>query len=248
MSRAPKAGVGLLAALLATGCAPRESPDAARDRAVEAFLVAQIADLKGLIARAEKGDFVSRDRIAISLSEDIVKELLDATLPQEVTLAGRVRVTVISAQPFFRGNNAALLFQAVARGVDAETPTARVEIGGSLERVRIERGRLIADVSLAHFEVLDTSLGSMAADALEGLVKDNKEAFAGLLRAVEIPVRLEQAVEIPGLREGIITARPGALPLTMVVAEVVPVRQRLWVLVDAKAGPWQEPADAEAKR
>jgi hypothetical protein len=111
-----------------------------------------------------------------------------------------------------------------------------------------KRGRLIADVSLAHFKVLDTSLGSMAADALEGLVKDNKEAFASLLRAIEIPVRLEQAVEIPGLSEGMVTARPGVLPLTMVVAEVVPVRQRLWVLVDAKAGPWQGPADAKAKR
>jgi hypothetical protein len=156
-----------------------------------------------------------------------------------VTVAGRFRVRIESADPLFRGNHAAVVFQAVARGLDADMPEARVELGGSLERMRIEDGTLIADVSLAHFKVLDLSLGDLAADAVEGVVNDNRAAFEGLLPAVEIPVRLEQSVDIGGLDAGRVVAQPGTLPLRMTVAEVIAVRQRLWILVDVQAGPWQ---------
>lgn len=153
-----------------------------------------------------------------------------------------------SAQPLFRGNNAALVFQAVARGLDAETPAARLELGGSLERVRIEGGTLTADVSLTHFTVLDTSLGDMAGDVLENLVRDNAESLTSLLEAVEIPVHLEQALAIEGMDEGVVVARPGVLPLEMTVVEVIPVGERLWVLVAAKAGPWREATSGDTAK
>ena len=168
-----------------------------------------------------------------------MKQLLDASLPREVTVAGRVRVRIESAQPLFRGNNAALVFQAVARGMENGAPEARLEIGGSLERVRIERGTLIADVQMAHFTVLATSLGEMAAGTLEGLVRENTGALTALLPAVEIPVRLEQSVEIDAFEAGGVSAAAGSLPVRLAVAEVIPVAQRLWVLLDATAGEWQ---------
>jgi hypothetical protein len=240
LRQAPTMRACLWAALaLAAACRPREPAEVARDRAAEAFLAEQIADLKGLIQRGESGELVSQDRIAISVSEAMVKRLIDASLPQETTIAGRFRVRIESADPFFRGNNAALVFQAVARGLHAETPSARLELGGSLERVRIERGRLTADVRLSHFKVLDTSLGDVAADVLEELVRENAETLTRLLETIEIPVHLEQSLDIDGLNAGGVVARPGVLPLEMTVAEVVPVRERLWVLLDARAGPWQ---------
>ena len=206
---------------------------------MEAFLVAQISDLQKLLARAERGDLAFKDRIAVAISEDVLKQFLDASLPREVTVAERVRVRIESAQPFFRGNNAAVVFQAVARGLEADTPEARLEIGGSLERVRIERGTLIADVQMAHFTVIGTSLGEMAAGTLEAMVRENAGAITALLPAVEIPVRLEQSVEIEGFSAGGVSAGAGSLPLQITVAEVIPVSQRLWVLLDARAGTWQ---------
>jgi hypothetical protein len=147
-------------------------------------------------------------------------------------------VRVESADPFFRGNNAALVFQAVARGVAPGSPTARVELGGTLERVRVEDGTLMADVSLAHFKVLDTSMGDLAGEALERLVADNRDSVAALLPTIEIPVHLEQSVDITGVDAGVVVAQGGTLPLTMTVAEVAAVRRRLWIFVDAHAGPW----------
>jgi hypothetical protein len=41
------------------------------------------------------------------------------------------------------------------------------------------------------------------------------------------------------LSEGAVVASPGTLPLAISVRHVVPVNGRLWVLLQAKAGPWQ---------
>jgi hypothetical protein len=35
-----------------------------------------------------------------------------------------------------------------------------------------------------------------------------------------------------------VVASPGTLPLAISVRHVIPVNQRLWVLLQAKAGPW----------
>jgi hypothetical protein len=221
------------------GCRPRELPEAARDRAFETFLRRQIADTRELLARAESGQLVTKDRIAIGITEGVVKQLLDASLPPEMVLGNRVRLRIESAQPIFRGNNAGLLFQAAARGVTLQDLTARVELAGTLERFRLDGTKLRADVELAHFQVLDTSLGAAPAGLLEGLIKSNLEGVNDAIPDIEIPVHLEHSIEIGGLDEGVVQARAGVLPLEVSVAEVIPASERLWVLLDAKAGPWQ---------
>lgn len=228
---------GLLA--LGFGCARRESVDIARDRATETFLKKQIADTKELLARAESGQLVTKDRIAIGITEGVIKQLLDASLPPEIVVGNRVRLRIESVQPIFRGNNAGLLFQAAARGVKMEDLTARVELAGTLERFRLDDTKLRADIEVAHFTVLDTSLGTAPAGLLEGLIKDNLEGLNEALPGIEIPVHLEHAIEIGGLDEGVVQARAGALPLEVTVAEVIPASERLWVLIDMKAGPWE---------
>jgi hypothetical protein len=228
------AGAGLLA-----GCGSREPPEVARDRAFESFLMTQIADTKQLLARAESGQLSTKDRIAIGITEGVVKQMLDASLPPEVVIGNRVRLRIESAQPIFRGNNAGLLFQASARGVSLDDLTARLELAGTLERFRLDGTKLRADVELAHFKVLETSLGNTPAGLLEGLIGENLGSLNDAIPDIEIPVHLEHSIEIGGLDEGVVRARAGALPLEVSVAEVIPASERLWVLLDAKAGPWQ---------
>jgi hypothetical protein len=232
---------------LCLGCGPRESPEAARDRAAESFLKAQIADTKRLIARLESGERITQDRIAIGISESVVKQIIDTTLPPEIVLGKEFRLRLESVQPIFRGTKAGLLFQAEARGATLENLTARVELAGSLERFRLDGATLTADVEVVHFKVLDTSLGAAPAGLLERLIGDNLQALNDAIPGLKVPVHLEESVEIGGLDEGVVMARAGALPLVVTVAEVIPSGQRLWVLLDAKAGPWQPRGAAEAK-
>jgi hypothetical protein len=229
---------------LAAGCHRREAVQVTRDRTTERFLLTQIADLGKLAAKAEAGELVTTDRIAIGIAEKAARDLVNASLPREQMLGDRVRLRIESAQPFFRGNNAALVFQARAQG-KLTGASARVELGGRLGNFRIENGRLIATIELAHFKALDSSLGDIAMDVLEGLVRDNMPAISRLLPPVEIPVQLEQSIKVDGLDEGVVMARAGVLPLTMTLAEVLPVNERLWILIDVKAGPWQRTPEAE---
>ena len=228
-----------LAAILALGCQKREPPEAALARTTATFRRAQIESLETMIAQAEKGELVTTDQIAIGISEDVVKSLLNAALPREVVVKDRLRVRVESAVPFFRGNKAGMLFRAKASGVKMATASATLELGGGLEDFRFEDGKLLARVSLGHFTVLESSIGDLAADALDSVVRSNLTLIQDAIPPVEIPVEIAQSIKIGGLTEGAVVAKPGALPLEIAVSQVVPGNQRLWVLLKAKAGPWQ---------
>ncbi|HET7291302.1 MAG TPA: hypothetical protein VFM88_02660 [Vicinamibacteria bacterium] len=241
----PWLALAVAAALLSgAACRRREPPEAVRARANAAFLESQLASLEALVAKAEAGELKTRDHIAIGISEGVVKELLDASLPQETTVAGRLRVRIESGTPVFRGNKAFLVFRARMSSVRAPSAFASVELGGGLDEFRLKEGRLLAQVALGHFTVLETSVGDLAADVLDNLIRNNLEAIQGAIPNLEIPVSLEQTIEIGGLDEGAVRVKPGALPLQMAVAHVVPVNARLWVFIDAKAGPWQRKATA----
>jgi hypothetical protein len=239
------AAAALLVAALGAGC-HRESPQATRDRAAEAFLVAQVADLKRLVATAESGKLTDPNHIAIGIHEDVVKQFLDASLPRGKDVGGRVHVVIESAQPRFRGNNAAVIFEATARGLNIDA-SARLEIAGTLGRFRIQDGRLIGDVTIAYFTVLEARSLGLAGTVLREVITPNLASLGELVPPVEIPVRLEESLALDGVDAGIVSTRGGVLPLAMGVAQVVPVNQRLWVFIDAKAGPWTA-ADGKAKK
>jgi hypothetical protein len=237
----PRFRLGLAAAgvasLFGAACAPRESLEDARARAAESVALAEIADLHKLIAKAEAGELSTETRVAIGIAESVSKELLEASLPQEKLIAERLIVRLETAQPFFRGNNAVLVFQASAR-TPTSSAVAHLELGGRLKNFRIEQGRLMSEVEIVHFKVLDSSLGDMGSDVLENVVRGNLDSLSGLLPGLEIPVTLEESIPIPGLRAGVVQVKAGSLPLKMGLAEVIPVRERLWILLDVSAGPW----------
>ena len=186
------------AAVLAAACQPRESLEATRARANEAVLVAQIEDLRKLNARADAGEVVTADRIAIGIAEETSQALLQLSLPQEKILGDRVLVRIESAQAYFRGNNAVLLFQATASMVGG-TAQARLEIGGRLTNFSIAEGRLVSGIEIVHFTVLDSSLGDLGTEVLESLVSDNLSGLSSVLPGLEIPVKLEESIAIGGL-------------------------------------------------
>jgi hypothetical protein len=237
----------LCAAALLAGCRLREPPEVVRDRTVEAALVKQVADLEALVKRAEKGELGTTGRIAIGIGEETSKALLDASLPREATIAERLKIRIESAQAFFRGGNAMVMFSARAFGTGGRIE-ARLEIAARLAGFRVVDGKLSTGVEILHFTVLDASPGTLGATVLESMVRANLDTISGLLPGLEIPVRLEHAIEIGGIDEGVVSVRPGTLPLEISLAEVLPVGQRLWLLLDAKAGPWIRGALIEAAK
>jgi hypothetical protein len=230
------------------GCGRRDSPEEALRRTTESFLLVQIRDLEALAKKAESGELDTANRLAIGIAESAAKTLLNASLPQERVVGGAVRLRVESAEPYFRGANAALVFQATARSVQLESAAAKVQLAGRLGDFRIEEGKLRAAVDISHFKLIESSLADVAGQVLEDLVSGHLDKLQGVIPDLEIPVRLEQSIEIGGLEEGVVVTKPGRLPLEIAVADVLPVNERLWVLLDVKAGPWQRGGEKEAGR
>ena len=242
---------GALAAcalLLAAGglpaCVKREPPEAARARARKAFLESQIVGMKELVAKVERGEVVTADQVAISVDEVVARELLNASLPLERVIGGRLRVRIDKVEVYFRGSRSALVFQARATSDDLPNAFADLELAGGLADLELKDGRLSAKVALTHFSVLHASLGALAQGVVEHVVRDNLGSLAEVIPPFEIPVGLDQTIRIPGLKEGPVSAAGGQLPLKLTVSQVLQINQKLWVLIDAKAGPWEPNPEA----
>lgn len=237
MARGRRLALAVAIASLLAGC-QRESLEATRQRTAETVLLKQLDDLKALVAKAEAGQIETLDRIAIGISEETSKAVLDASLPQEKVVGDRVRVRIEKALPIFQGGNALLLFEASAQGLKTGA-SARMELGGRLVNFRVDQGRLRADVDLVHFKVLDSSLADLGSGVLERLIQEHLGSLASAIPHLELPVRLEHAITIGGLDAGVVQAKGGVLPLAMSVSDVLPTNHRLWLFLQVKAGPWQ---------
>ncbi len=241
-SRPPRAAV--VAALVAlAGCHAPEPREALEARTRKRVLEAQIIELGQLMGKARRGELVTEGQIAIGVSESLVERLLSASLPPERLLAGRLHIGLDKVEPFFRGGLA--LIRLRARVSSADLPNARVEVdlAGGLKRVRLEKGRLTARVEILHISVLSALAGELGKQLVEDAVRANLSTLEDWIPPLEIPVLLEEAVEFKGIEEGPVRVGPGRLPLQLAVSHVVPVNERLWLLINAVAGDWESGKD-----
>ena len=235
----PVAAALLLAVACSFGCHTREDPETAMSRVLADARRTQIANLERLIGEAERGELVTTDQIAVGVSEDLLGNLLRASLPKQIVVADRIRLEFLSVEPVFRGGQAGVMFKAKVSSADAPNATATLSIGGGLDEFKFEGGKLAAWVKLKYVNVLEATGGDLGANILDGLVRANLETIQNAIPAIEVPIQLEQSIKIGGLTEGAVVAKSGSLPLAISVSQVLPVNSRLWVLLAAKAGPWE---------
>jgi hypothetical protein len=234
-------------AMGSAGCA-KPDPGANRRRTQVAVLRRQIVGLRDLVAAAEKGEIANTGQVLIGIEEKLLTELVNANLPPEIAIADRLRVKISQAEVRFRATTSIVLLRARLGSVSHADRFADVLLGGGLEEVQIEpaTGRLTARIGLFHIEVEKTSghvLAPLVATLIEEVGPEGLDLIAQKIPPVEIPVRLEPEIRIPGFGNGPVTVAPGMLPIKLVVARVAPVSGRLWIVLDASAGPWQALAE-----
>lgn len=213
-------------------------------RVTRTFLEAQVSGLQELIAKAERGELVTADQLAVSVDESVARELLNVPLPQEKIIGGNVRVSIEKAEPYFRGSQGAMLFRARATSQRMPAQFAELELGGGLDEMKLVEGRLSARVRLIHFSIVKASVGPLAQAALESLVRENLDSIQDLIPPLEVPVHLDERVAIPGFDEGPVSVKGGALAVKAKVSHVLYANQRMWVLIDAGIGEWEPDAKA----
>lgn len=232
-----------LATLVCAGCA-LEDPQAGRDRAEEARLAREIRGLHALVAAAEKGDLVRPDQVVIGVDESVVERLLSAGLPQQREVAGRFLVRVESVAVRFRHSRSVVELRGRVSAKAMPETFAELRLAGALHGVQIHpgSGRLTGDVILDELEVVRAAASGAESHTLEALLEDvgreRAESFAELLPPFEIPIRLEQTVRLNSFTEGPVSLAGGSVPIRLSVARLMPLQERLWVVLDATTGPW----------
>jgi hypothetical protein len=243
----PGRGCGALlaaASLVLAACRSAEPPEVAQARLQKVVYEQQIASLEKLLAEAQRGDVVRPDRLAVGIEESVVRELVNATLPREVKVGNELTVLMQTAQAYFRFTKAGVLVEGRLSSTRFPDHFVNVQLLGVLDDVKLDKGRFAARVKLVNAQIQGVSLGTMAKDLLDRILKDHLSEIEDAIPAFEVPVRLEQAIAINGLGDGPVSVRPGRLPLEMSVARLLPAQERLWVMVDVKVGPWQRQGDA----
>jgi hypothetical protein len=238
-------------AALAVGC-ERHDP-LAEHRAAEARVVAkQIAGLEELIRAAEARTLLRPDQFVVGVGENVLRELLSASLPQERVIGRRYRVRLESASVSFQSSQSLITLRGHVASLQASGTFALLLLEGGLEQVNIEAGRLTGRVVLHHFEVEQAAAAGTARSLARSLVEDlgheRLDALEELIPKIEIPVHLEEAIELSGVDDGVLRIAAGRLPVRASVVRVMPLSGRLWILLDATAGPWLRLADARQER
>lgn len=224
------------AALAGGGCADRTIV------AEEAILERQIAALEVLVDRAAEGSVLPAGDLVVSVDEEWTRSVLALELPREEVLANAYRVRVEAAEVRFRDGLG--LVRVDGRVSPARDEGGRVfadlSVWGSFDVVDLDRssGVLRGRVRPLAFEVRDVALlvtNPVGRQLVEELGRERIDTFSALGLSVEIPVHLDQTLELPGLGPEGPVQFPGArLPLTLSVSGMTALDGRLWVSVRSR--------------
>jgi hypothetical protein len=234
-------GGACLASLGAAGC-PWGGP---RARAEAAALRRQTDELRRLLAAADKGEVLPSRCIAVGVRQDLVRDLVELTLPVEATVAGQLVFRLERAEVAFQGGESRVTLRGRVRRATDAGAFADLTVTGGIHGVKVagRSGYLSARVALDRLEV-----HRAAEEWVEGLVeKVGGTALTSLAEEIpplEIPVRFEKTLVLAASTVGPVSIAAAELALRVDVAQVVALDGRLWVLLDVSA----EPQDARARK
>jgi hypothetical protein len=212
----------------------------------EAMLGRQLRGLTGLVAEADAGALFpdAPDRVLVVVDQGLIQRLLTALTPYEHIVADRYRVAVTGARVVFEDGFALVRLdgRASLAGVVESEVFADLTVVGDLELPPEQQKR---DVLKARIHVLavDARLVAVgrrtgrAEELVEELSRTKLEAFAALASSLEIPVRQEQEITIPGVGpEGPVRIAAASLPLRLALIGVHAFHGKLWIAMRASIG------------
>ena len=241
-----------LVELLSPDLDPRTRPAGPpRPPAAEALLVRQRQGMLALLDRTRNGRLLEpgAGRAVVAVEQGLVQSLLSAYLPAEHVLEVGWHVQLNKAQVSFEDGLALVRLEGriTPTGVPPEELFADLVVWGDLSvaEVQTRPDVLLCHVNLIAVEAKRVDVVVRVKDA-ESLVAEVGRArlsdFAALLPAIEIPVRQEYAVEIPGTSPGEkVRIAPARIDVRLGLADVDAHLGRLWLTMEVAVGSQAPP-------
>jgi hypothetical protein len=237
-SRVFTAGWTLACAALVSACAdPHEGAGALHAETVQ--LERELDGLRDSAARLARGESLFPDSdIIVSIDESFVQGLITARLPLELA-AAPYHVVLTSADVGFGGAPTVRLRGTITRE-GMVTLDAAVTVVGALSGIEIDtststlRAKIVADhLSIERAAGLESFLSGSTLDDVARLVRME---VAAQLPTIEIPVRVQQDIDIPAVTDGPVRISGARLPVRASVSRVFAANKRLWIGLHVEVG------------
>ena len=214
-----------------------------RARAEANALSRQAATLRNLIAAVETDQAFSSKHVTLGIGQELVRDLLQLTLPVETVTAPDLHVRLETAQVAFESGESRVMLRGRVSRASAPRTFADLTVHGGLHRFEVgERaGHVSARVALDRVEVRQAEAEGLRRDLVEAVLdRAGATTLASLAEQIPplvIPVRFERTLELGAVSAGPFEIAPASLRFSVGLAQVVPLGGRLWVLLDVSAGP-----------
>ena len=203
----------------------------------------EVAGFRGLEALTKEG-MVDRERdVIITVSDSLLRDLLEAALPVTVKLPGEISVRLNNASVEFRANVARVDITGALTRSTFPRLAASITLHGALDGFAVDSTRSLRARFTIDDAVVDApsgvpgAMGPFARVLLQSVVERGLPELAEQLPAVALPVRLDRDIRLPGFGpEGVITIGAVTSPLSVSAHTVVAFRNRLWVSLRVEHG------------
>lgn len=236
------AGVVWVLGGVAAGCGADKGGGELHARQV--VLEREVTGLRASVAKLERGEPVlPEEAVVVSIAEGVVKEFITAQLPISIALES-FKIELTHAEASFKGSPSVNLTGSIVHK-DHPDYVGEVSAIGALDSIQLDAssGTLRAEVAIDHVDLLrmgglEKFLGGGTVDELARTVR---KQLGGRLPEVQIPVRIEQAIDLPSVTHGPVRLQGASMPLAVSVADVLAGRGVLWIAITVVPGELEGP-------
>ncbi len=212
----------------------RQGNVASRQSAREALLARQNSALLELTKDAEGGTLLDFNEILVVIDQTLIQDMLRASTPMDAEIGGGFHVRVDTVDAAF-GDGVALVQLTGNATIGAEPVGARVTVFGSIDAVTVDAASGILRCNVSILAVEADNVEALGHNDPVGRLTEalTEGGLSALLGPLEIPVRLEDALDIPAVDSKRLQIAAETLPLTVAARRIKVFGGRLWVFVDA---------------
>jgi hypothetical protein len=235
-----------LAALGGVGCG-REFEGGGELRAQKKVLEREVAGLREAVARLERHEpLLPAGDLAVAIDETLLRDLIAAQLPFDAEI-GRFQLKLEQAEVLFRGAPTVRLRGRLKRQGNLELE-AIVNVVGALDSISVDstRAALVARIVVDHIGI-EKAAGVetlVIGAALDEVARTIRLQLADKLPPIQIPVKVEQSIELPAVTTGPVRIDGARLPIAANVSQVFAGQGRLWVAIHFQPGEITKTKDA----
>ena len=191
------------------------------------------------------------NQVLVSVTDTLLRSLIDAAFPVTVALPNKFSVTLTAATVTLRSNVARVDITGEVRRSSYPRVAAAVTLRGALDDFVVDSTRAlrtrisIDDVRLGTPSGTPAALDPLVIDVLQRIVEGSLPELTNSLPTVAVPITLDQAMQLPGFGpEGYLSVAPSRAAMSVEAARVFAFQNRLWIILTVKLGTFASVAES----